>query len=83
METNIQARMEHKRLKGKKIWGRKMSPWKVVRRSDKRRFFCPSIFLPSFWLRPKAALGGSCHSWLSTFEQIEAVTDPYVVLAKE
>src|SRR4029077_12092392 len=36
-----------------------MSRWKVVRRSDKRRFFCHFIFLPFSWLRSKAGPRGS------------------------
>src|SRR5258708_7222452 len=33
----------------------------------KRRYFCPSIFLPSSWLRPKAALGISLLSSIERF----------------
>ena len=42
------------------IWGRKMASWKVIRRPDKRRFFCHIIFLPFLWLSAaggKAGLG--------------------------
>jgi hypothetical protein len=50
------------RLKGRKIWGRNMKLWEFARRHLERRFFCPSIFLPLFWWRPKAALGTCRHS---------------------
>jgi hypothetical protein len=45
-----------KRRTGKQIWDRKLNHREFARRSRERRFFCPLIFLPFLWLRPKAAM---------------------------
>jgi len=41
----------------KKSGGKKMESREIEHRYFERPFFCPFIFLPSSWLRPKAALG--------------------------